>query len=155
MRQNLHRPVTGHGRIQAAVLVFLGALAVPAAADHRNGPPPNQVAVICGPYTYGYQPNPNRWYWDIEPRRCDLVERNEKSYGYNTTELRSMRWPTWNRRVGLGRGKVVVNMLGKTPVRVKLYRPRGRCGHEVFTRALVKYTRLDERGRMRLNDWCL
>ena len=137
-----------------AVVALLAVSASPARADHRGGPPRDEIAVICGPYTFNNFNN-ERWYWGVEPRRCDLVKRGEESYGATTVELRHMRWPTWNQRKGLGRGKTLVNTIGKTPVRAKLYRPRTRCGHETFTRALLKYTSLDERGRMPLNDWCL
>ena len=144
--------------VAVAASVVVGVLLGPAGAataEHPGGPPSNKTAVVCSPYTYGDFDHPNRWYWGIKPRKCDLVKRGEESYGATTIELRSMRWRAWGPGRASGRGHTLVNSIGRTPIRVKLLRPRPRCGHMTFTKARVTYPRFNDTGRMRVTDWCL
>lgn len=93
-----------------------------------------------------------------KPRKCILHQRNTGYYTLSLAALSDMKWRSWKPGQARGKGKIAFNMVGKVPVKVKLTKPRVRCGVKVFTKARTKgaYTYMGEKyefgGDFRLDD---
>lgn len=98
---------------------------------HRKHPP----QVIC--VEYG-----GRGAYRTRPHSCNFHKRGRPVAYAWLLEMRSIHWLHWGRRVALGKGKSLANMVGPVSTRVRLSAPVTVCGHTVFTRARFKFSRL-------------
>lgn len=70
----------------------------------------------------------------FRPRHCLLHERGVPFSAGSLLGLKRMRWQKWGPGRARGKGKLISNADGLTPVRVSLTRVRTICGERVFTR---------------------
>lgn len=126
----------------ATVLVAVLGGSAPAARESSN-------RVVC--VSYG-DDGEARMDLRSQPRRCTFVHRNQKPFGYNTVDMIKLRWKSWGKRRARAKGKNVVNMVGPTPARVTLSRPRSGCGDRtVFTRATISARGSNDRAHLPLD----
>lgn len=128
------------GMTSAATMPFAVG-AEPERAELQTAPLAEAAAtkgpkVIC---VVDWGPRPTGAYRH-KPRKCTLHERDSFPVGgYNTSSISRMNWKRWNGNRASGRGKIGISTAGLMNAKVKLYRPRDRCGEKVFTKAQVKF----------------
>jgi hypothetical protein len=85
----------------------------------------------------GVRPYPDSAY-RFRPHSCDFHQRG-KPYAHAWIQVTwNLRWRYWGPRRALAKGKIGISTYGPAPVRVKLSRPRHRCGQTVFTKGRFK-----------------
>jgi hypothetical protein len=57
----------------------------------------------------------------------------------NTALLTNISWSRWSAREAIGSGSFYANQSGPVPATVRLRKPKWRCGHRVFTRAVFTF----------------
>lgn len=99
--------------------------------------------------------------YTYRPQKCTLHQRDGWPIaGANLRFFHRLHWRAWRPGKARAKGKLAINAYGLATVRVKLRRPRRRCGETVFTevayRGKVRYEGDTDhfRDHMRLTD-CL
>jgi hypothetical protein len=87
-----------------------------------------------------------------KPKHCIFVKRGQ-SAGVYAAPTKSMKWKHWTHPHTRGKGKGLLNMLGKTPVKVVLSKPVTKCGHRVYSKVKIRYPEQDLGGDYKL-DTC-
>jgi hypothetical protein len=123
----------------ALIVIVSAALAAPPAGATR---------VVCRGDDPNYTP-----HYRKEPRKCTFHKRGEPLANAWFVHTHDNHWHQWGQRRARGRGKAVASMTGDTPVRIRLFRPRFRCGRRVFTRARFYYPEFNRGSKIAL-DLC-
>ena len=109
--------------------------------------PAGATRVICRGDDPSYTP-----HYRKRPDKCTFHKRHEPLANAWFVHTKDNHWRKWGRRRARGRGTTVASMTGETPVRIKLYRARFRCGHRVFTRARFYYPEFDRGSKFALDQ---
>jgi hypothetical protein len=117
--------------IGLSVVALIGATAlVPVAtgdsAKHRK------VVCLNGGYPSHF---PYKPVYKRKPRHCVFTKNNRPPDYADSVDAKDLHWSSWSRFHARGAGKTGLNMVGVVRVKVKLYRVKNVCHHEVFTRA--------------------
>jgi hypothetical protein len=117
------------GLMLVGCLVF--GLASVSEAEKRGREP----KVIC---VTKYQPP--RGIYAYKPGTCEFHKRGVFPIaGYNTARASNINWKAWGNRRARGKGKLGISTVGPVPVKIKLTKPRDRCGKTVFTKGHFNY----------------
>jgi hypothetical protein len=135
--------------ISALLILGLASLClIVAAAPARSG----RTSVVCfnkpGSAGNGFVVKP---LFRTTPRRCNFVHRHESPSGSDTIQTRHLRWSHWGHNLARGKGQVLSDVTGPLPIRVRLYRPVHRCGHEVFSKGHFTYPTFHASRTMKLH----
>ena len=108
-------------------------LGLASASDaEKRGREPKVVCVTS------YQPP--RGIYAYTPGTCDFHKRGEFPIAHaNTAVTFNLDWKAWGNRRARGEGKIGISTVGPVPVKIKLTKPRDRCGRVVFTKAHFSY----------------
>jgi hypothetical protein len=125
-------------RVGVAVIAGISVLAILGIAPSATGSGAKHRRVVCFnkgyPRHFPYQPVYKR-----RPGHCVFTKNNRPPDYADSVDVRGLHWKVWGRRHAYAKGKTGVNMVGVVRVRVKLYRVRKVCGHQVFSRAKFRY----------------
>ncbi len=118
--------------VAGAIALSLVAHAPQAVGDISVEPRARHVVCVT-------QWRPPRAKYRAQPANCTLHRRGVFPIaGYNTYQFKQLKWLRWGKRRALANGKLVVNHFGPVKARLRLIKPKRRCGKAVYTVARVK-----------------
>ena len=135
--------VIGVRRRPLVALLGIGLIGVLACSGGRDASgaasaaasAPREPKVVCVK-TYA----PPRGVYRYKPGKCEFHHRGDYPVsGANTAPFKSMNWKRWGKRKAFGKGKIVLNMVGPVPARVRLTKAREVCGLTVYTKLRATY----------------
>jgi hypothetical protein len=130
---------------RSLILSSLAALALAAAPAGTGAAPAQQTQVLC-------VDKHNDLVYRVTPKACTFHKRNAPFANAFEVITRHDHWRHWGGRRARGKGKALASMTGPSPVRIRLYRARTRCGHRVFTKARFRYPTFHSGGALRLDS---